>query len=43
MEEGADVRRRGETSTAICSIAAAYAIMAASVPGGRILFLVTVT
>ena len=32
----------GETSTAICSIAAAYAAMATGVPGGRILFLATV-
>ena len=32
----------GETSTAICSIGAAYAVMASGVPGGRILFLVTV-
>jgi hypothetical protein len=32
----------GETSTAICSIAAAYAAMAAAVPGGRLLFLATV-
>jgi hypothetical protein len=40
VEEGADVRRR-ETSIAICSIAVGYA-MAASVPGGRILFWATV-
>ena len=32
----------GETSTAICSIAAAYAAMATGVPGGRVLFLATV-
>ena len=32
----------GETSTAICSVAAAYAAMAAHVPGGRVLFLATV-
>ena len=32
----------GETSTAICSIAAAYAAMTTGVPGGRILFLSTV-
>ena len=32
----------GETSTAICSIAAAYAAMATGVSGGRILFLATV-
>ena len=32
----------GETSTAICSIAAAYTAMATGVPGGRILFLATV-
>ena len=32
----------GETSTAICSIAAAYAAMANGIPGGRVLFLATV-
>ena len=32
----------GETSTAICSVAAAYAAMATGVPGGRVLFLATV-
>ena len=32
----------GETSTAICSIAAAYAAMVTAVPGGRVLFLATV-
>ena len=32
----------GETATAICSIAAAYAVMAVAVPGGKILFLATV-
>jgi hypothetical protein len=31
----------GETATAICSIAAAYAVMVTGVPGGRILFLAT--
>ena len=32
----------GETSTAVCSIAAAYAAMIAGIPGGRTLFLATV-
>ena len=32
----------GETATAICSIAAAYAAMVTGVPGSRILFLATV-
>jgi hypothetical protein len=32
----------GETSTAICSIAAAYAVMATGVPGGSLLFWATV-
>jgi hypothetical protein len=32
----------GETSTAICSIAAVYAAMAAGVPGGQALFVATV-
>ena len=32
----------GETSTAICSIAAAYSAMATGAPGGRVLFLATV-
>ena len=32
----------GETSTAICSIAAAYAAMATGVPGSKVLFLATV-
>ena len=32
----------GENATALCSLAAAYAVMAGGVPGGRILFLGTV-
>jgi hypothetical protein len=32
----------GETSTAICSIAAAYAAMATGIPGGGVLFVATV-
>jgi hypothetical protein len=32
----------GETSTAICSIAAAYAAMTTGIPGGGVLFLATV-
>ena len=31
----------GENATALCSLAASYAMMAAGVPGGRILFLAT--
>jgi hypothetical protein len=32
----------GETATAVCSITAAYAAMTAGIPGGQVLFLVTV-
>ncbi|HTQ93299.1 MAG TPA: hypothetical protein VMK84_27775 [Streptosporangiaceae bacterium] len=32
----------GENATALCSLAAAYAVMAGGVPGGRVLFLATV-
>jgi len=31
----------GENATALCSLAAAYAVMATGVPGGRVLFLAT--